>query len=299
MRLTEVDENAAQQWVQKAIAGGVILNNDEIGVIAYVDGSQTTSRNFIANGLLSTDYISPGGDNVEGGKFAQTFIDHLKTTKDPRLNVVSIVWVPSGSSFVADTTTALQKGMPNAAFNSLPGNFNTFSEPNPATILKYNAPLLVFTNAEVHLLLAEAALRGWYNGATPAASYESAVRAGMKQWTLFGAAGVIADAKINQYLANNPYKAAGTFEEQMEQIQTQKWVILFLEDEYEIFSNWRRTGYPNLTPTNYPGNLTGGKIPTRFVVPDSELILNSDNFYEARDRQGGINTLSSVVWWDK
>lgn len=121
----------------------------------------------------------------------------------------------------------------------------------------------------------------------------------MKQWTLFGAAGVIADAKINQYLANNPYKAAGTFEEQMEQIQTQKWVILFLEDEYEIFSNWRRTGYPNLTPTNYPGNLTGGKIPTRFVVPDSELILNSDNFYEARDRQGGINTLSSVVWWDK
>lgn len=85
----------------------------------------------------------------------------------------------------------------------------------------------------------------------------------------------------------------------MEQIQTQKWLILFLEDEYEIFSNWRRTGYPNLTPTNYPGNLTGGKIPTRFVIPDSEGIYNTDNFYEARDRQGGTNTLSSVVWWDK
>ena len=96
----------------------------------------------------------------------------------------------------------------------------------------------------------------------------------------------------------NPYKA-GTVAEQMEQIQTQKWVTLFLEDEYEIFANWRRTGYPKLTPTNYPGNLTGGKIPTRFVVPDSEEIYNKDNFYEARTRQGGTNTLSSVVWWDK
>ena len=299
MRLTEVDETAAKSWVEKAIAGGVIVNNEDIGVIGYVDGSQTTSRNFIASGLLSTDYVSPGGDNVEGGKFAKTLIDHLKNTKDPRLNVISIVWVPSGSTFVADTTTALQQGMPNAAYNSLPANFNTFSEPNPSTILKYNAPLLVFTNAEVHLLLAEAALRGWYSGSTAEQSYASAVTAGMKQWSLFGSGGVISNAKITQYMANNAYKTAGTFDEQMEQIQTQKWVTLFLEDEYEIFANWRRTGYPNLTPTNYPGNLTGGKIPTRFVVPDSELIYNATNFYEARDRQGGVNTLSSVVWWDK
>jgi len=299
MRLTEVDEAAAKTWVEKAIAGGVIVNDEDRGTIAYVDGSQTASRNFISSGLLSTDYVSPGGDNVEGGKFAKTLIDYLKNTKDPRLNVISIVWVPSGSTFTADTTTGLQQGMPNAAFNSLPANFNSFSEPNPNTILKYNAPLLVFTNAEVHLLLAEAALRGWYAGKTAAESYVSAVTAGMKQWALFGSGGVIGDNKINQYLANNPYKVAGTFDEQMEQIQTQKWVTLFLEDEYEIFSNWRRTGFPNLTPTNYPGNLTGGKIPTRFVVPDSEVIYNTKNFYEARDRQEGSNTLSSIVWWDK
>jgi hypothetical protein len=121
----------------------------------------------------------------------------------------------------------------------------------------------------------------------------------MKQWSLFGSAGVIPSAKIAAYLVANPYKTTGTFGDQMEQIQTQKWVTLFLEDEYEIFSGWRRTGYPMLTPTNYPGNLTGGKIPTRFVIPDSEGIYNTANFYEARDRQGGTNTLSSIVWWDK
>jgi hypothetical protein len=299
MRLTEVDAGAAKSWVEKAIAGGVIIDDADIAVINYVDGSQTTSRNFIASGLLATDYITPGGDNVEGGKLAKTLIDHLKSTADPRLNVISIVWVPSGSTFVADTSTALQKGMPNAAFNSLPADFNSFSEPNPNTILKYNAPLLVFTNAEVHLLLAEAALRNWYSGSTAEASYTNAVTAGMKQWSLFGSAGVLSDNKIAKYIAANPYKTGGTFDEQMEQIQTQKWVTLFLEDEYEIFSSWRRTGYPNLTPTNYPGNLTGGKIPTRFVVPDSEGIYNTANFDEAVSRQGGTNTLSSIVWWDK
>lgn len=300
MRLTEVDPATAKTWVQKAIAGGVILDDADRAVIAYVDGSQTASRNFIASGLLSTDYITPGGDNVEGGKYAKTFIDYLKTTKDPRLNVISIVWTTTDNkTFTADTTTTLQSGMPNAAYNSLPATFNSFSEPNPNTLLRYSAPLIVLGNSEMNLLLAEAAVRGWYSGGTAEATYTNAVKANLRQWSLFGTGGVISDAKINAYVAANPYKTGGTVAQQMEQIQTQKWVSLFLEDEYEIFSNWRRTGYPVLTPTNYPGNLTGGKIPTRFVIPDSEETYNKTNFIDARTRQGGSNTLSSVVWWDK
>ncbi len=106
-----------------------------IASIGYVDGSITTSRNFVASGLLSNDYITPGGDNVEGGKFAQTLISHLKDTHDPRLNVIAIVWVSNGGSFVADTTTALQKGMPNAAFNSFPADFTSYSSPIPILFL--------------------------------------------------------------------------------------------------------------------------------------------------------------------
>ncbi|GAB3496307.1 SusD/RagB family nutrient-binding outer membrane lipoprotein [Spirosoma knui] len=299
MRLTQVDPALAKTWVEKAITGGIILDDADRAVIAYVDGSQIASRNFIANGLLSTDYITPGGDNVEGGKLAKTLIDYLKNTKDPRLNVISIVWTTTDNkTFTADTTTARQSGMPNAAFNNLPANFNSFSEPNPNTLLKYSAPLIVLGNAETNLLLAEAAVRGWYSGSTAEVAYTNAVKANMRQWSLFGTGGVISDAKINAYLAANPYKG-GTVAQQIEQISTQKWVSLFLEDEYEIFANWRRTGYPVLTPTNYPGNLTGGQIPTRFVIPDSEGIYNNANFVEARTRQGGTNTLSSVVWWDK
>lgn len=298
MRLTKADAATAKTWVEKAIAGGVITSESDIALIGYVDGSQVASRNPIAQALLVGDYINPQSeDNVEGGKLAKTFIDHLKNTHDPRLNVISVVWVKNATGvYVADTATALQQGMPNAAFNSKPGNFNIYSEPHPNTILKYDAPLIVLSSAEVNLLLAEAVLRGWYSG-NAAELYKTAVGAGMRNWAYFGAPGVISSEKINAYLAQNPYPVGGTMEEQMEVLQTEKWVSLFL-DEYEIFANWRRTGYPALTPTNYPGNLTGGTIPRRFVLPPAEENINGENFHEAINRQGP-NRLTSRVWWDK
>ncbi|MGM0506977.1 MAG: SusD/RagB family nutrient-binding outer membrane lipoprotein, partial [Bacteroidota bacterium] len=142
----------------------------------------------------------------------------------------------------------------------------------------------------------QSSLRGWHTG-SETDHYNSAVRAGMRHWALFGDEGVIAEADIDQYLVDNPYNAAGSFDERLEQISVQKWTSLFL-DFYEIFANWRRTGYPALVPTNYPGNITGGRIPRRNIVPDSEENLNEDNFNEALQRQGVGNDLMSTVWWD-
>jgi len=299
MRLTNVDLQLSETWVKKAIEGGVILENSDLAAISYVDGSQVSSRNPIAQGLMNGDYINPQSvENVEGGKYAKTFIDYLKDTEDPRLNVLSVVWVDNGNGlYVADTTSTIQIGMPNAAFNNRPEDFAIYSEPHPETILAYDSPLMVMTNAEMNLLMAEAAIRGWFAG-DAALLYGQAVAAGMDQWALYGDAGVISEQRVNTYLTNNPFNTAGSFEEKMDQIQTQKWVALFL-DEYEIFANWRRTGYPDLIPVNYPGNLTGGKIPTRFVLPDSESTINAANYKEALDRQGVGNALTSTVWWDK
>ncbi len=240
--------------------------------------------------------------NVQGSKLSKTFIDHLKgngtTTKDPRLNVISILWVkqPSGV-YVADTATALQRGMQNALYKAYPADFETYSEPNPNTVMRYDAPIIVMSPAEGHFLLAEAAIRGWYSGSA-ATSYDNGVRAAMRQWSLYGGGGNIPAAQINYYVANNPFKTAGTFNDRLEQISIQKWVLGYL-DQIEMFANWRRTGYPALIPTNYPGNITGGRIPRRFIVPDSEDQLNKENFNAAKARQSGANTLLSRVWWDK
>jgi hypothetical protein len=120
----------------------------------------------------------------------------------------------------------------------------------------------------------------------------------MAQWALFGAGGVISSDKVTTYLAYNPFKTSGTVNDKVEQISTQKWVLFYL-DQIENFANWRRTEYPVLIPTNYPGNITGGRIPRRYIVPESEETLNKTNFLAAKARQSGDNTLLSRVWWDK
>jgi hypothetical protein len=300
MRLSKVDPALAETWVKKAIAGGVIVNDSDIAAIKFVEGAQITNRNPIAQTLVDYDYGTPQAvDNRLGGKLAKTLIDYLKNTKDPRLNALAVVWVLRSGVYVADTTSTLQQGMQNGIWDAMPSAFGTYSEPNPQTLLKYDAPMLMFTSSEGNLLLAEAALRGWYSG-NATTLYNAGVRSGMAQWALYGPAGAIATNRVDAYLNLNPFKTAGTFNEKLEQISTQKWVGLSFIDEYEVFSTWRRTGYPALVPTNYPGNLTGGTIPRKMVIGPGEQTSNNANFQAAMVNQGGANynVLTSRVWWD-
>ncbi len=53
--------------------------------------------------------------------------------------------------------------------------------------------------------------------------------------------------------------------------------IIFIRSvmSMKLFANWRRTGYPKLTPSrnaaSYPNNVTNGEIPRRFIYPASEI----------------------------
>ena len=70
-------------------------------------------------------------------------------------------------------------------------------------------------------------------------------------------------------------------------------------DFYESWSNWRRTGFPVLTPVVYPSNATNGTIPRRFPYPLSEITSNPVNYQAARDGVAGGDFLTSRVYWDK
>ncbi|MEO6288437.1 MAG: SusD/RagB family nutrient-binding outer membrane lipoprotein [Ginsengibacter sp.] len=306
MRITNVDAALAQTWVQKAISGGVMTSDADVAKISYADapGGMNPQTLSMRNG----NYISPGGDNVEGGKYAATFIDYLKSTNDPRLPVISVVWVPTApgaTTYTADTSFAVQKGMVSASLNTKPTDFDTYSEPS-LLVLNVAAPIILLGPSEAYLLLAEAALRGWYTGSTAEEAYNNGVRYGMTQWSFYPAVApnpnIISDDQINNYLQLNPYVSGGTFDQQLEQISVQKWITLFGND-YEIYANWRRTGYPVLTPVNYPGNVTGGQMFRRFSLPNSENLTNQANYLEALQRQGfaelNADNLLTKVWWDK
>jgi hypothetical protein len=286
--------------VKRAIAGGVIMQDADIAAIRnYNATGQTITRNPIAYSLFQSDYIAGNGKtNPEGGKYQETFIDSLKANDDPRLPILSIVWVNGTPNNDPD----IQQGMADDINGSAPANFGDLSEPNPATVLLQSGLQLIFTTQEVNFLLAEAALRGWYSG-TPAELYEEGIRAGMRQWQIaVGAAGAISSQDVDDYVDAHPLVTTGDMDSQLEQIYTQFWMGAF-PDATEVYNVYRRLGYPALTPNTYGGNATGNKLIRRFMYPTSEQTLNSTSYNEAVQRQITENgwvtdNLNGHVWWD-
>jgi hypothetical protein len=247
-------------------------------------------------------------------KWSKTFIDFLKDNDDPRLSAVAEVPPVSGSDpnyafgLPGDNTSSIQIGMPNGYNVGAPVDVATepnypgaqgsdaigkYSRPR-SVLLQLNSPSIIQTYAEVELLLAEAAKRGWNVGGAASDHYNNGVRAAMKSLGNFDASAAVADADIDDYLAANPYVDANGFD----MINTQYWAATIF-NEYEAFANWRRSDFPNLTPVNHPNGGTGGVIPRRMIYPVAEASVNADNYKSAVQRLGGSDTMLGRVWWDK
>ncbi|TKD59340.1 SusD/RagB family nutrient-binding outer membrane lipoprotein [Flavobacterium sp. ASW18X] len=279
-RLIKVNPTAAQEWVTKAINGGVMESNADIAYIQHTAGPEGINRN--GNGEVFTADGNP--------RMSETFINFLED--DPRLPILA-ARRSDGSTEISDL-----KGLPNGLDSSLlldlTGEENTdaYAEPNRAIITGEGAPMFFQTYAEVAFLLAEAAERWGLAGGDPEPHYNAGVRAAMKMLAIYSADAVIEDAAIDDYLALKPFDPANA----LEQINTQYWAATFL-NEYESFANWRRTGFPVLTPVSYPGNVTGGTIPRRLTYSESEQANNPTNYQAAVDAQGP-DQLTTRVWWD-
>ena len=65
----------------------------------------------------------------------------------------------------------------------------------------------------------------------------------------------------------------------------------------EGWADWRRTGYPILTPVNYTGNSTGGTIPRRLIYPLEQVTLDAAAYKAAVSHMGG-DLFTTKVWWD-
>lgn len=316
MRLSNKDAETAKEWAVLAINGGLMTEQTDIAYLKF-NATATNPRAPYVEFEATQD-----PDNAQGGKLASTFVNHLKNTRDPRIYVLSVVWTKVGNVYVPDTAMANQKGMVPGSILGLPDDFETYSEYSPIYWNRETSPLIVLTPAEAYLLKAEAILRGWYPGTADdeKTSYNLAVTSAMKQWVLFPRIpalapniNTISDAQINAYLTTGyPYKTTGSFTDRLEQISVQKWVSL-LGDDFEIWSNWRRTGYPVFNWKNwngnnyYPGSVTQGEFFRRMPLPD-ETASNNENQQEAVIRQGfpldvkikaQKDALLSRVWWDK
>lgn len=316
MRLTNVVPDLAKNWVEKAIAGGVMQGNEDIAKVDHVAGNGNT-QNWDSFELKRESF--PESNAGKGPvKLGKTLIDALIQRNDPRIPFYATLWegnILSQQTAKLPTTTlsSTQKGLPNGfdatTIKQVIPDFNnnmlaTFSEPNTGTVASLNAPTILLSYSEIEFLLAEAALRGWGPG-TVSEHYDNAIRANMQSTSLFpvvtlsNGESIIKEEAIISYLTAQGIDPSASFEQQMEQIYTQFWLAHFMYfDNFEAFSTWRRTGYPVLNAPNYPGNFTGGKHLLRLRYPVSEATLNKVNYEEAVSSQGP-DLYTTAVWWDK
>ena len=278
LRMIKVDPTAAQEWATKAIEGGVMESNDDIAYVQHEEGNGIVQN---ANGETFTADDSP--------RMSKTFIDFLQG--DPRMRIYAAL--PGGNDDIT-----VQKGLPNGLDTATLADYeggndlSTYSEPNRNLITGEDAPMFFQTYAEVEFMLAECAVRWGLAGGDAASHYNAGVTAAMQYLELYAPEAAIGNDEITDYLAANPYDATNG----LEQINTQYWAATFL-NEYEAYANWRRTGFPTLTPVNYVGNVTNGTIPRRLTYLTSESLTNGENYAAAVASQGP-DLLTTRVWWD-
>lgn len=152
---------------------------------------------------------------------------------------------------------------------------------------------MLLTYGETELLLAEAATRGWATGAA-ATHYANALAADMRSIAQINTAATISDAAIATYVAAHPLGASA-----LQQINTEYWVetsTLFMFNEN--WTNWRRSGFPALTPVKYASQFDT-EIPRRVLYPITLQSTNPNGLASGVASLSGGDKFSSRVWWDK
>jgi hypothetical protein len=297
MRLTKADPTLAQATVTAAFTGGVILSNADNAIIKY-------DANF-SNGIGAT----LTGTEAANFHLGKPFVDFLKNSSDPRLAAIAVRYVGANSNTaqtetVADRTAANQYGLPvgstdgdaNAAGALLPGGGTqfAFTQADRTRVVKKTSPMFIVTAGQTNLLLAEAAFLGWIPGGFATASnyYVTGITAHMNQMASYDPASTIAASDITAYFAIVANQlTVGT---ELKQIGEQYWVASFLHGP-EAWANFRRTGFPALTPNPYSGSEVPGAFINRITYPPSEILVNSKNVQAAIARQGD-DVLGTKMW---
>ena len=277
MRIKNVDPSASNAWAQKAINGGTMSSSDDTAFMTHTDGPTNLNRN--AWGIYQPRYSN--------ARIGATLYDWLAINNDPRLNILAD---PAGPA--AGNRFGLEKDKLLSIYGETTASY---ARVNPA-ITKLDSPWVFLSYAQTSLLEAEFAASAG-NHSTAETKYNDGVRANMQIWgSHYDASLTVDNSTIDDYLTANPYDASQG--ERM--IGEQYWAASFF-DFFESFSNFRRSGYPELQAFGgedpFPGNVTNGAIPRRLMYPSNEGSVNPDNFNAVLQAQGPNDQITRV-WWD-
>lgn len=267
LRLSKVNPEKGKVEFNKALAAGIIDNNAANFVYKHL--AEQVNENY-----WYTSFTRLGRTWYAVSK---PLVDQMKTTADPRLPIYA-------DKNAKGEYAGLAYGLNQAAVIE---DISLLGE----NVRKQNTPVYLVTYAQALFAQAEAAKAGWIPGGDGLAEahYKAAIEQSIRQWNNNDISG------LNTFMANP--EVAYTPAEGFRKIATQRWVHLFMNG-YESWSEWRRTGFPVLTPA--PDN-TGKQIPRREAYPTQERLGNTTSYNQAVSAfpYGGTDNLDTRVWWDK
>ncbi len=297
MRYSKLNPAKAQAIVAEAFAGGVMTSNADNVFVKY-DGT-------IATNVPNVNLVN---NNPRFYYAAEPFVNQLKSTNDPRSKFIIAKFADPNNPLGdpnPDLAVANQFGVPvgvisdalsNPPYRGTRGGGYNYSQLNVKTVASQTAPTFWVTFAQTSLLLAEAAKRGWVPGGDAAAKtfYEAGIIADMDSYALYPNGAAVSAADKTAYLTNPlvAYNPTDAFR----LINTEYWIASITMGT-EAWANFRRSGFPALTPNNANNKLNGGFI-RRLSYPDYESSNNNSNYVAAVQAIGGTDNLTARVFWD-
>lgn len=279
LRLSKVDPATAQAQVAAAIAAGVFTSNADNALLRW-PGDGTNNSPIYANFVTRDDqHMSRTLINALKSLYISIGPTPADTVFDPRLAVYA-------DPIISSPSKAIYVGAPNGLQDdsAIAIGINNTSRVGIAYRSK-TTPSILMAYSEVLFDEAEAAARGWASG-DPAALYNAGIQASMEY-------NGIPDSVTAAYVASP--RVAYSASTGLQQIALQRWIALFSEGT-EAYSEWRRTGVPDLQPG--PAAITTPQIVARrLTYPVSEQSFNNAALQAAITEQGGA-LLTSRVWWD-
>jgi hypothetical protein len=263
-----------QAIISDPTANPLMTGPDDNGQIVY--NTSSTSNYYPTAGSLSLGTAV----SLEAG-----IAEILKTRQDPRLfHFAEPITGQTAGVYAnyAGVNAGLTVADQQSASSSASRVHRRFSDlGNPEV-----EPMILLGYAEQEFLIAEAIARNWITGAgTAKEHYENGIRASME---FYG----ISSAAIDTYIAgpNVAYNAGNA----IPMIILQKYIALFMQSGWEAFFEQRRTGIPTLNVG--PGTYNDGKVPKRWLYPQSEYDYNKENVEAAVQRQYASDDVNEVMW---
>lgn len=306
LRVKYVDPGLAKTQAEKAVADGVMQDNDDTALLH----TTTQSRNPY---WIITDW----------GEFRMSALMEsvLVGFDDPRLGIYFSPTVDYVKNGTGEPYEGLRNGIPKAdldqgALNAAHSDMGTLFVNQGRGGSAAGPPLRILSASEVYFLRAEGALENWAMGGTAEELYNKGIEMSLKEARV-GAT----DAEVTAYInsTNTPipindeygtpassnitvkFMTAGTKEQQLEQIATQKWIALY-PDGWEAWTELRRTKYPKTFARIASDNPDVPKEATmsRLIFASGEYTSNEDGVLAAEQfsELGGGNKNSTRLWWD-